>query len=67
MEGHARFDKFPDCLAKGHYFTLPFGRLERDDPPEGPFKSISHDLKLEDARPKVKKVSGLAPRAEETI
>jgi hypothetical protein len=67
VEGHTGLDKFPDRLAKGHHFTLPFGRPNRDDPPEGPFKSISHGLKLEDARPKVKKVSGLAPRTEETI
>ncbi len=61
MEGHTRLDKFPDRLAEEHYFTLTFGRPERNDPSEGPFKSISHDLKLEDAWQKVKKVSGLAP------
>ncbi len=67
MEGHTGLDKFLDRLAKWHYLTLPFGRPERNDPAKGPFQSISHDLKLEEAWQKVKKVTGLAPGPKETI
>jgi hypothetical protein len=61
VDGQSGLDECSDRLAKGHYFTLPLGRPEGNNPPEDPFKNISHDLKLEDARPKVKKASGLAP------